>query len=52
MWETLSLQLKVGILEGESLVEYGLLMESEDLLHLIRCGTSKEDCLDWINKNF
>lgn len=51
-WDTLGHQTKMRILEAESTVMMGLLIDDEELISMVKSGRSKQDCLDHINENF
>jgi hypothetical protein len=52
MWDRLTINAKLNMLSGESMVEIGLLAESDDLITLLRSGASYQHCLEWVAENF
>ena len=52
MWEESSYPIKLRILEAESTVLVGLLIENAELVQLVKRGESKEVCLNFINENW
>lgn len=52
MWENESYPSKLRILELESTVLVGLLVENAELIRMVKRGDSKEACLKFINENW
>jgi hypothetical protein len=52
MWEELSYPGKMRVLEAESTVLAGLLVENAELIQMVKRGDSKEACLKFINENW
>jgi len=52
MWENASYETKLRILEAESTVMIGLLLEDVTLVDMIRRGESQAACLNYINENW
>ena len=52
MWEGESLRTKFRVLESESTVLVGLLVEDETLVRMVKRGESKATCLSYVNENW
>lgn len=52
MWQNASLNTKLSILEGETLITASLMQEHPKLMKMLRDKASKEECLKYIDNNF
>lgn len=52
MWDTLSFNMKVSILAGETLIDGFILCESNEFVSMVKSGKSKEELLDFVNSNW
>ena len=51
-WETLSMNMKMSILAGETLIDGHLLAENDELVAMMKRGESQDACLYFINGNY
>lgn len=49
---SLNLNVIASAVEGETTVPYGLLLEDDEFLKIVRYANKLEEVIDWVNENY
>lgn len=49
---SLNLRVIASVVEGETTVPYGLLLENEEFLEFVQTADTMEQVVDWVNENY
>lgn len=49
---SLNLNVIASAVEGETTVPYGLLLEDDEFLKIVRYANKLEEVVDWVNENY
>jgi hypothetical protein len=49
---SLNLRVIASAVEGETTVSYGLLLEDDEFLKIVRYANKLEEVVEWVNENY